>query len=98
MNTYHVYTVCMNPTLNRSSALQRVKLSDALEIRNGIIFDFYSGLPHMIQVQYALLWYKVSTLHHLKDRLSNIKLTVFAMRIMVMLLICLLFLNSLLYR
>ena len=52
----------------------------------------------MIQVQYALLRYKVSTLHHLEDRLSNIKLTVFTMRIMVMLLICLLYLNSLLYR
>ena len=38
----------MSPTLSRSSALQRVKFSDALEIRNGIIFDFYSGLPHIV--------------------------------------------------
>ena len=37
----------MSPTLSRSSALQRVKVGDALEIRNGIIFDFYSGLPHI---------------------------------------------------
>ena len=27
--------------------LQRVKLSDALKIRNGIMFDFYPGLPYM---------------------------------------------------
>ena len=42
-----VYTARMSPTLSGSSALQRVKLSDALKIRNGIIFDFYSGLPHI---------------------------------------------------
>ena len=30
-----------------SSALQHVKLSDALEIRNRVIFDFYPGLPHV---------------------------------------------------
>ena len=27
--------------------LQCTKLGDALEIRNGITFDFYSGLPHI---------------------------------------------------
>ena len=43
-----VYIARMSPTLSGSSALQRVKLGDALEIRNGIIFDFYSGLPHFI--------------------------------------------------
>ena len=37
----------MSPALSRSLALQHVKLSDALEIREGIIFDFYPGLPHM---------------------------------------------------
>ena len=42
-----VYIARISPTLSGSSALQRVKLSDALEIRNGIIFDFYSGLPHV---------------------------------------------------
>ena len=30
-----------------SSALQHVKLSDALEIRNRIIFGFYPGRPHV---------------------------------------------------
>ena len=39
-----IYIARMSPTLSGSSALQHVKLGDALEIRNGIIFDFYSGL------------------------------------------------------
>ena len=41
----------MSPTLSGSLALQCVKLSDALEIRNGIIFDFYPGLPHVGEVR-----------------------------------------------
>ena len=43
----YIYIACMSPTLSGSSVLQRVKLGDALEIRNGIIFDFYLGLPHI---------------------------------------------------
>ena len=42
-----VYIAHMSPILSGSSVLQHVKLSDALEIRNSIIFDFYSGLPHI---------------------------------------------------
>ena len=45
MNTYHVYTACMSPTLNGSSTLERFY---ARKIRNGIMFDFYQGLPHII--------------------------------------------------
>jgi len=42
----------MSPTLNRSSVLQCFKHRSAIEIRNGIMFDFYPGLPHMyVQVQ-----------------------------------------------
>ena len=37
----------MNPALSRSLALSHIKLCDALEICDGIIFDFYSGLSHM---------------------------------------------------
>ena len=48
-----VYIARMSPTISGSSALQYVKLGDALEIRNGIIFDFYSGLPHMA---FVMLW------------------------------------------
>ena len=34
-------------TFNRSSAIHPFKYSDAIEIRNGIIFDFYTGLSHI---------------------------------------------------
>ena len=37
----------MSPALNRSSALQHFERSNAIEIRNRIMFDFYPGLPHM---------------------------------------------------
>ena len=37
----------MNPALNGSSTLERFERSDASEIRNGIMFDFYPGLPHV---------------------------------------------------
>ena len=37
----------MSPAPNGSLALQSVKLSNALEIRDGIIFEFYLGLPHV---------------------------------------------------
>ena len=36
----------MSPALNRSSAIRCFELSDAIKIRDGIIFDFYTGLPH----------------------------------------------------
>ena len=37
----------MSPTLNGSSTLERFKCSTAIEIHNGIMFNFYPGLPHM---------------------------------------------------
>ena len=37
----------MSPTLNGSSVIQRFERSDVIKIRNGIILDFYVGLPHM---------------------------------------------------
>ena len=36
----------MSPALNRSSAIWHLKHSDAIKIRDGIIFDFYMGLSH----------------------------------------------------
>ena len=38
----------MSPALNGSSTLERFERSNASEIRNGIMFDFYPGLPHII--------------------------------------------------
>ena len=37
----------MSPALNRSSEIQCFENSDAIEICNGIIFDFHPGLPHI---------------------------------------------------
>ena len=35
----------VSPALNVSSAIWRFERSNAIEIRNGIILDFYTGLP-----------------------------------------------------
>ena len=43
----HTRFVDLSPTLNRSSVIQRFIHSDAIEIHNGIIFDFYMRLPHL---------------------------------------------------
>ena len=37
----------MSTASSGSLALQRVKLGYALEIRDGIVFEFYLGLPHI---------------------------------------------------
>ena len=42
----------MNPTLNESSAIRRFEHSDVIEIRDGITFDFYMGLPQVVFLEY----------------------------------------------
>ena len=37
----------MSPALYGSSAIRRFKDRDAIEICDGITFNFYMGLPHM---------------------------------------------------
>ena len=37
----------MSPTLNGSSALQHFERSNAIEIGNGVMFDFDPGLPQI---------------------------------------------------
>ena len=37
----------MSSALNGSSAIWRFEGSDAIEIRDGLTFDFYTGLPHV---------------------------------------------------
>ena len=44
----------MIPTLNGSSADSGSTASDVIEICDGIIFDFYTGLSHM-----CIVWYFV---------------------------------------
>ena len=56
------YSVCTSPTLNGSSVLQLFEHGNTVEIRHGIMFDFYLGLPLMILVSlessfHALLEY-----------------------------------------
>ena len=38
----------MSPALNRHSVLEHFERGNAIEIRNGIMFDFYPGLLHVI--------------------------------------------------
>ena len=47
----------MSPILNGSSALERFKHGNIIEICNGIMCDFCPGLPHIIiMVSMQLLW------------------------------------------
>ena len=42
-----VYTLASERALNISTTLQCFEHSNTVEIRNGIMFDFYPGLPHI---------------------------------------------------
>ena len=44
----YIFVVRISPSLNGSSALQGFECSNAVEIHNGIMFDFYPGLPHIL--------------------------------------------------
>ena len=41
----------MNPAINGSSALQRFEHGNMVKIRNRIMFDFYLGLPHTVNLE-----------------------------------------------
>ena len=43
-----IYEARMTAALNGSSAIQRFKHSNAIKIHDGITFDFYTGLPHVL--------------------------------------------------
>ena len=45
----YTYAVCMSPALNGSSVLQYIEPANAVDIHNGIKFDFYLGLPHLYE-------------------------------------------------
>ena len=40
----------MSPTRNGSSALQRFERCNVIEIDDGIMFDFYPGLPYILTI------------------------------------------------
>ena len=46
----------MSLTLNGSSVLECFECSNAIEIHNGMMFDFYPGLPHIIVVARLIAW------------------------------------------
>ena len=50
-----IYEARMSPALDGSSAIWHFKHSNAIEICNGITFDFYTGLPHIARRQIAYL-------------------------------------------
>ena len=51
----------MSPALNGSSAIRRFERGDAIEIRDGITFDFYTGLPHVLWVSIVLPQFQHAT-------------------------------------
>ena len=56
VNVVSIHEFTQSSSLNRSSALEHFKRSNAIEIRNGI-FNFYPGLPHMAyKTQYRLIY------------------------------------------
>ena len=65
----------MSPALNGSSAIQRFEGSDAIEIRDGITFDSYTGLPHTyfyhIEQQIRMMYVRTK-IAHTKQCQSNI--------------------------
>ena len=49
-----IYCARMSPAFNSSPVLQHLERGNAVEIRNGITFDFYLGLPHLLST--VTLW------------------------------------------
>ena len=64
MNTYHIYTARMSPAFNGSSALEHFERSNEIEIHNGIMFDFYPGLPHVCAMYWFGFEYNSTVLWH----------------------------------
>ena len=56
----------MSPALNGISAIRHFECSNAIEIRDGITFDFYTGLPLMT------LFYVQSSLYYMVYQTSYI--------------------------
>ena len=53
VNNCCIYTVRLGPAINGSSEIQRFECSDVIKVCNGIIFDFYTGLPHVCVCVYV---------------------------------------------
>ena len=60
----------MSTALNGSSVIQGFECNDAIEIHNGIIFDFDMGLPHIRSLANKTLFWVVPGFKMLIDRLD----------------------------
>ena len=80
VNACYMYTVRLSPALNGSSEIQCFEHSDRIEICDGIIFDFYTRLPHMyinilqINIKYTLNTLKMYLLHHSLPMVENLQI------------------------
>ena len=66
-----VYTVRLSSARNGSSEISRFKHTDAIETRDGIMFIFYLGLPHMPSTVTGNAW-KLARLFHFPYRVLNV--------------------------
>ena len=48
LDNHHIYEACNSPTHNESSVILHFKSDGVIEIHNGIIYDFYMGLSHIL--------------------------------------------------
>ena len=53
VDSCHIYIACLSPALNGNSEIRRFERSDAIGIRNRIISDFYTGLPHNVMYKHS---------------------------------------------
>ena len=59
---------------SRSSALQHFERGNAVEIRKGVMFNFYAGLPH-VHLQCSIIFYqsiKATIKGHVPKHLYNV--------------------------
>ena len=57
----------MRPTLSGSSVIQRFEGNDGIEIRDGITFEFYTGLPHVLTENVCSSPYSIAYYKHITE-------------------------------
>ena len=55
--------ITVDRNLNRSSAIRCFECSDAIEIHDRIIFDFYTRLPHICKITIQLTSMGLTHIH-----------------------------------
>ena len=54
LSNVHASMLCISPALNRSTVLQHFEHDNTIEIRNGVVIDFYPGLPDVTNNDLAM--------------------------------------------